>query len=404
MKINPLNNLHNGQEAQLQFQAIINDKSSKEIVLQVIKELMIPHASITLGTIRDAVKMLDKQDSPKILLVDVSSSDMPLSDINDLAEVCEPSVDVVVIGDRNDVGIFRELLKFGVKDYLVKPISAELIKKTLLEIDNKEAKKTASGRTGKLVTFVGARGGVGSSLLASSTAWNISNNRNRKTTVVDYDLQHGTAGLFLGCQPKSMLAEALSNRDMIDALFVDRCATKISTNLYYLGNDEDIDSNRTIDYDALKDLNSVLRSKYHYVIADANIYDNKILKFLISHSNSVVIVFEGSIACAKNIVRINSLIKKHNASCKIIYVYNKFDTKSSSLLSPSIFANIVEEEVSITIPYVSNINNTLIQSNNISGIYNTSISKKLTQLVDIVVTGNNKTTNRKRWIPSIMRY
>ena len=402
MKINPLNNLHSSQETQLQFQAFINDRFSKEIVLQVIKELMIPHASVVTGAIKDAVKTLDKQESPKILLVDISSSDMPLSDINDLAEVCEPNVDVIVIGDRNDVGIFRELLKFGVKDYLVKPISTALIKKALLEIDNKDDKKTANGRTGKLVTFIGARGGVGSSLLASSVAWNISNKRNRKTALVDYDLQHGTAGLFLGSQPKTMLSGALSNRDMIDALFVDRCATKVSTNLHYLGNDEDIDTNHIIDYESLKDINSILRSTYHYVIADANVYDNKILKFLVSHSNSIVVTFEGSIACAKNIVRINSLIKKHNASCKIIYVYNKFDAKAHNLLSPTVFTNILEEQVSLTIPYINSINNKLVQSDSISDVYATSINKKLTQLVDIIVTGNSKTTHHGRWFSGIM--
>ena len=226
MKISSLSNTRSSQETQLQFQAFINDKPTKEVVLQVIKELMIPHASVVSGTIKEAVKALDKQDSPKILLVDVSSSDMPLSDINDLAEVCEPSVEVIIVGDRNDVGIFRELLKFGVKDYLVKPINTILLRKTLLEIDNKENKKLGGGRTGKLVSFIGAQGGVGSSLLASSVAWSLSHHRNRKTAIIDYDLQHGAAGLFLGCQSNSMLSEALNNHDMIDALFIDRCAIK----------------------------------------------------------------------------------------------------------------------------------------------------------------------------------
>ena len=46
----------------------------------------------------------------RILLVDLTQSDLPLSDINELAEVCEPGVTVVAIGDRNDVGLFRELM------------------------------------------------------------------------------------------------------------------------------------------------------------------------------------------------------------------------------------------------------------------------------------------------------
>ena len=68
--------------------------------------------------------------SPLFLLVDLHDSVMPLSDLGRLAEVCEPSVQVVALGERNDVGLFRSLLKIGVRDYLVKPLTVELLKRT----------------------------------------------------------------------------------------------------------------------------------------------------------------------------------------------------------------------------------------------------------------------------------
>ena len=69
---------------------------------------MIPQASIHKGGIAEAIELLGANRSPRLLVVDISDVDLPLSAINDLAEVCEPGVTVVAIGDRNDVGLFQE--------------------------------------------------------------------------------------------------------------------------------------------------------------------------------------------------------------------------------------------------------------------------------------------------------
>ena len=75
----------------------------------MIGELAIPNASVHKGGIADATRLLGEQRSPRLLVVDISGVDLPLSAVNELAEVCEPGVTVIAIGDRNDVGLFRDL-------------------------------------------------------------------------------------------------------------------------------------------------------------------------------------------------------------------------------------------------------------------------------------------------------
>jgi pilus assembly protein CpaE len=41
--------------------------------------------------------------------VDVSGLDNPVASVNELAEVCEPGTGVIVIGDRNDIVLYRDL-------------------------------------------------------------------------------------------------------------------------------------------------------------------------------------------------------------------------------------------------------------------------------------------------------
>ena len=56
---------------------------------------------------------------------------MPASQIHDLAELCEPGVTVIAIGDSNDIGLYRDLVRAGVSEYIVKPVTPQLLAKAL---------------------------------------------------------------------------------------------------------------------------------------------------------------------------------------------------------------------------------------------------------------------------------
>jgi pilus assembly protein CpaE len=160
-----------GVEQREQFLAFVADDDTYGVVDQVVGEMMLPHASIRQGGVKDAIKHLGEQRSPKLLLIDVSASDLPLSDINALADVCEPGVTVVAVGARNDCGLFRDLLQHGVADYLVKPITPALLQKAILAATEQSGVVKGNHKLGKLVAVSGTRGGVGATSVAASVAW-----------------------------------------------------------------------------------------------------------------------------------------------------------------------------------------------------------------------------------------
>ena len=77
----------------------------RQVVDQVIGDLAIPNASVHKGGIHEATRLLGEQRSPRLLVVDLAEIELALSAVNELAEVCEPGVTVIAIGDRNDVGM-----------------------------------------------------------------------------------------------------------------------------------------------------------------------------------------------------------------------------------------------------------------------------------------------------------
>ncbi len=79
---------------------------------------------------------------------------------------------------------------------------------------------------GRVVAFVGARGGAGSSTLAHNVGWCIAEELNINTTIVDLDLPFGTVGLDFNEEASQGVADALSAPERLDDVLLDRLLLK----------------------------------------------------------------------------------------------------------------------------------------------------------------------------------
>src|SRR5262249_32861281 len=155
-----------------------------------------------------------------------------------LGDVCEPGTNVIAIGDHNDVALFRDLQAAGVSDYLVKPLTRELLTKALtLRVNGSGdmGRSAATLKLGKMIAFIGARGGVGTTTLAANLAWHLANRQSRRVALVDLDLQHGDCPLLFNADTTPGLRDALANPLRLDPLLLDRIMTQHGERLFILG-------------------------------------------------------------------------------------------------------------------------------------------------------------------------
>ena len=57
--------------------------------------------------IRGAIEILRQTSTPRVLVVDVAGEGRPLNALESLSEVVEPDVQVLLIGEFNDVNFYR---------------------------------------------------------------------------------------------------------------------------------------------------------------------------------------------------------------------------------------------------------------------------------------------------------
>jgi len=203
------------------------------------------HVKVHMGGVATAIEFYQSAATPNLIILE--SREEPrqlLASLVKLAEVCDQSTRVVVIGHYNDVWLYRELMRSGISEYVVAPISmADIVSVIAGIFVDPQAEPI-----GRSIAFVGAKGGVGSSTLAHNVAWAMSTLFTSEVVVADMDLAFGTANINFDQDPAQGIAEAVFAPERIDEVYLDRLLAQCAERLSLLAAPSTLD--RTYDFDA----------------------------------------------------------------------------------------------------------------------------------------------------------
>src|ERR1700761_4582335 len=181
------------------------------------------HLQVQLGGVNAAVEHYRGQITPNLLIVETKlSGQQALSELDRLAEVCDPATKVIVVGRSNDVELYRELMRRGASEYLIAPVEPL----QLIEVVSGLYLDPGASPIGRVVAVLGARGGAGSSTVAHNLGWCIAEELHINTTIVDLDLPFGTVGLDFNDEASQGVADALSAPERLDDVLLDRLLLK----------------------------------------------------------------------------------------------------------------------------------------------------------------------------------
>lgn len=82
------------------------------------------HIKVQMGGLAAAVEAYRTSPTPNVILLQTDGRSDILADLDQLASVCDAGTRVIVIGRVNDIGLYRELVRRGVSDYLIAPVTA----------------------------------------------------------------------------------------------------------------------------------------------------------------------------------------------------------------------------------------------------------------------------------------
>jgi len=334
--------------ARAQAMVFVRDRDSEGVIRQSLSDLGIANVEFLSGGIEGAVATLGQRGSPRLLVTDITGISDPFPQINALAEVCEPGVGVVLIGDSNDIRLYRNLKQGGIVEYFFKPLVGNLLTRTFQSVLTGAAGEQSS-RTGKLVFVLGMRGGDGATTIATNTAWHLADRGQRRVLLLDLDLQFGDAALQFDAAPSHALREALDHPERVDELFLQRGVTHITERLGLMAAQESLAENVTVNDEAVLTLIGNLLHRYRYVFVDVPCTLAPSLMPVLALPSIMLLVSTASLAAARDVARWRQQIGPNTPERTTLHILNK-NGAHASLPLPE-FIRAVGQPPDVIIPY-----------------------------------------------------
>src|SRR5262249_52708485 len=145
----------------------------------------------------------------------------------------------------------------------------------------------------------------------------------RRVALVDLDLQNGDCGLLFNINTTPGFRDALANPLRLDPVLLDRIMTQQSERLFVLGSEEPLHENLQITASAIATLFSVLRSQFHYVIADVPRIPAPAYRRALEIADRRVIVVDQTMRAMRDAVRLAKLFGDDPKESGNIFVVNR---------------------------------------------------------------------------------
>lgn len=248
--------------------------------------------SVQEGDVDTAIALYQGQASPDLVIVQTDQIDESFTQkLEALAGSCAEGTGAIVVGPVNDVYLYRKLIGMGVSDYLVRPLNpqifAEVIAKTIIE---------KIGATGsRLIAVAGAKGGVGTSVLAEILASGISDILKEKTVLIDAGGGWSTASVGLGFEPATTLGEALRMATTGDEARLSRAIVPFGDKLGVLASGGDVMLEHNVAPEHIETLLNILMAKHPLLVFDLSGAPPLVRRAVLARAHKVVVISTASL-------------------------------------------------------------------------------------------------------------
>lgn len=255
---------------------VLQDAGEQEFANQLATAMGYAFADVVLGVPADAAQVIMTRGvSPSYIVLDIGTmapADV-ISQLDHMAQYCEPHTRVVVMGLLNDIGLYRDLKARGVIEYFTKPADIPTLRSALMTQNpdivgsmHRQPREECS-----VVTFMSAASGDGSSTVALNTAYALAHEFNQPTVIIDMDYQFGMIARNLDQSSQFGIKDIFEYPDrIIDATLIEKMlvAHLHEPNLKVIAAPNDLRILPPIKPEVIRSLISTLKSQFKFIIID----------------------------------------------------------------------------------------------------------------------------------------
>jgi pilus assembly protein CpaE len=159
-------------------------------------------------------------------------------------------------------------LRAGANDYLIYPFKRLDFREAMSRLERTPRREISGGsRLGKIYAFLGVKGGVGTTTLATNFAGVLAQ-RKQQTVLLDLDWIANDVCMQLGLNPQYTLAEVGENLDRMDQSLFEGFVTRDALGFYVVGPPDALEHSVYFTEAMFRDFSTFLVEKYESIVVD----------------------------------------------------------------------------------------------------------------------------------------
>lgn len=285
------------------------------------------------SSLHASLQVLDDAPPGTILLLDMPIS--PQNSSNDDLTALEgwlrqrPHLNVLVLSEDNSKALLMQAMRAGVREVMPLPLNPDDLAQTLQRWSERAAALTwpstnagtvsaaapattpsAPERPGRLVAFMGCKGGNGTSFVAANMAHIMANEFGKKCAFVDLDLQCGDASFYLGSGAnKHSLGDLTRQIDRLDVQLLASCLHPVSPRLNLLAAPHSLENAMTIQPQDIEKVLALVRSQHEHVVVDLPRNLNALTLKVLDMADVVYIVMQSQTPDVRDAQRLVNMMR-----------------------------------------------------------------------------------------------
>jgi pilus assembly protein CpaE len=355
------------------------------------------------GGIAGAIEHYGDKPTPEVLVVESRDDGTQIhSSLEALAGVCQATTSVILVGALNDVHLYRALKRQGLHEYLPAPLEPRLLSESLAELCSDDAKV----KTGRLISFIGAAGGVGSSQLAHNLAFHLARLHDAETSVLDFDLAFGTVALDFNHESPQHIASVLAEPERIDDQIVHRFMAKYNDNLFLLTAPPQLTTQAEPGTAALDALLKAARRNTAFVVADLPSGWGGWVQHVLTLSDEIVVTATPRLHSLRNAKQLADLLNPRRTNdAPVRILLNRVGASPKTELTTKDFVTALGAPPTLVFPHDPGTFE--VAANNGKMIGEVAKAPKIVDLLEklaTMVSGRQRAKTEKKGIADIFRF
>ena len=234
------------------------------------------------------------------VLLDISLD--PEQGLRALEQMRQSAPDVyVILSDMNCTQDFLlRSMRLGSSDFLQQPLKRAEFSEAMTRLEQHVQRVHRQDRQlGQMYSFVGVKGGVGTTTAALNFAA-LCARHGKSTVLVDLDMDSGDAACYLGLRHQYSLADVAENLDQLDQAMLEGIMARDPLGFSVLCAPEEIERSRLIGEEHLREIGNFLIERYDVVVVDGSRALDGLLLSCLELSESIFVVLTEEFPAVRN--------------------------------------------------------------------------------------------------------